>query len=249
MKKTQIIVMLILTSCFQTAPILAQVQKGTVFVGGSSNLQSNSSSTEFNAISISENSGTQFNLLPQASYYISNNWALGLGFRYRYNYSFSVSNGPQFGGYYNQERIDNNFGISLMARYNRQLSKRFAFFVQGVVTEGLWGKGKNIIENMNGGIGNKTITEIEYQFGKHLDLNIDVRPGISYFITPRFGLEATFASVYFSAFSAKSSSVGGTLKSSGYNMGYNLFPNGFSMAANFYFHPKPKAKPSEELEQ
>lgn len=240
------IVILLAASAISTSSF-AQIEKGTVFIGGRSVFSTSSSSLSSTSGS-SDSKSTGFSIEPQAGYYVSKNWAIGLGFTIRT--SNSTQNDLNIGttDFANQQKQQNDFGFNLLARYNKALSKRFAFFVNGTLSTGLWYKEKNTIEQKTGPTTIMNTTIIESRFGQSPNFNLDIRPGVTYFITPKFGIEATFASVFASYSSSKPTTSNQNIKSSAFNLGYNLYPAGFGLGVHYYFAPKPQKLVEEEVQ-
>ena len=223
----------------------AQIEKGTDIMGGRSSFSTNSSSVS-SPLGSTDSKGTSFSIEPQYGYYLSKNWAILLGF------NLGISNATQnnFNSVTNdfdKRKIQrNNFGFNVQTRYNKALSKRFAFFLQGTLGANISGKEKTTIEQKIGPTISKNTMVNVGKFGESPNFNLDIRPGVIYFVTPKLGIEATFASVYASFSSTKATAANQNTKASAFNLGYNLYPAGFSLGVNYYITPKPKPQTQEE---
>lgn len=240
------IVLLFATSILSTSSF-AQIEKGTVFMGGRSSFSTSSSSVS-SPWGSTDSKGTGFSIEPQAGYYISKNWAIGLGFNFRTSNSTQNDLNIISTDFANQQKQQNDFGFNLLTRYNKALSKRFAFFINGTLSTGLWYKEKKTIEQKTGPTTIINTTINEGKFGQSPSFFLDIRPGVTYFITSKFGVEATFASVYASYSSSKPTASNQNIKSSVFNLGYNLYPAGFGLGVHYYIAPKPKKQIQEEAE-
>ncbi|MES2477496.1 MAG: outer membrane beta-barrel protein [Bacteroidota bacterium] len=225
----------------------AQIEKGTVFIGGRSSFSTSSSSAS-SPLGSRDSKSTGFSIEPQAGYYVSKNWAIGLGLNVRTANSTTNDLNSVTTDFTKQQKQEYYFGFNFLARYNKTLSKRFAFFVNGTLSTGIWNKEKNTTEQKTGPttISNTTINE--GNFGESPNFNLDIRPGVTYFVTPKLGIEATFASIFASYGSSKATASNQNIKSSAFNLGYNLYPAGFALGVHYYFAPKPKKQATEETE-
>lgn len=239
------IVLLLAASAISTSSF-AQIEKGTVFLGGRSNFSFNPSETSNNFGNNKTNS-IFFRLSPRAGYYLSKSFAIGLGLDYNYDRGYNMVNAlaPTL-MYQENESIGNSLNLSILARYNKALSKRFAFFIDGTISTGVFSKTSDYQKLTTGGMTTITTQEINGKVGQ--SINFDFRPGIVYFISPKFGIEATFASVYGNYTNIKPEAKNGNMSANNFLLGYNLYPAGFGLGVHYYFAPKPKKLVEEEVE-
>lgn len=224
----------------------AQIEKGTIFLGGISAFSA--SPREISDMNGSQKTNsTYFWINPRGGYYLSKSFALGVSLDYHYSRNYQMNNtlAPVLQSS-EQETIQNSLGFSILARYNKPLSKRFAFFAEGTLSTQLWDKSKNYLKETNGGITTVISGESKGKIGRNIELV--VRPGITYFVSPKFGIDATFASVFANYANVKPDAANGYTSSKGFSTGYSFFPAVLSLGAHFYIAPKPKKQIREEEE-
>ncbi|MFA6152076.1 MAG: hypothetical protein WC716_12190 [Chitinophagaceae bacterium] len=224
----------------------AQIEKGTTFLGGSSAF--NMMPDEYSdPTSKTKSNSTNFWINPRAGYYLSKSFALGLslGYHYSRDYQMNTILTPVLQSS-ERERTQNSLGFSILARYNKSISKRFAFFAEGTLSTDILNQSNNYIKETNG--GNTTVASGETKGKIGQNLSILLRPGIVYFVNPKFGIDATFASVFADYSNVKPEAANGNLSSKRLNMGYSFFPSGISLGAHYYIAPKPKKQIREEEE-
>lgn len=109
------IVLLLAASAISTSSF-AQIEKGTVFLGGRSNFSFNPSETSNNFGNNKTNS-IFFSLSPRAGYYLSKSFAIGLGLDYNYDRGYNMVNAlaPNL-MYQENESIGNSLNLSILAR-------------------------------------------------------------------------------------------------------------------------------------
>lgn len=148
--------------------------------------------------------------------------------------------------YREQERTENSMGFSILARYNKALSKRFAFFAEGTLTTDILNKTKNYLKETNGGITTVVSGEVNGKIGQ--SINLVVRPGIAYFVSSKFGVDATFASLFANYANIKPDPANGNTSQKSFSTGYSFFPAALSLGVHYYIAPKPKKQIREEEE-
>lgn len=244
MNKAKILLLLAASSISTSS--FAQIEKGTVFLGGRSNFRFNPSENS-NIFGKNKTNSTFFSLSPRAGYYLSKSFAIGLGLEYNYDRGYNMVNAlaPTV-MYQENESIGNSLNLSILARYNKALSKRFAFFIDGTISTGVFSKTSDYQKQTTGGTTTITTQEINGKIGQ--SINFDFRPGIVYFVSPKFGLEATFASVYGNYTNIKPEAKNGNMSANNFLIGYNLYPAGFGLGAHYYFAPKPKKQVEQLVE-
>jgi hypothetical protein len=239
--------LLLLSASLWSLNTKAQIEKGTLFVGGRSSFGTTNSSIS-NPFGSSDSKGTNFSIVPQAGYYVNKNWAFGLGFTFNSVNGTENSLNVVTADYRKVKNQKKDFGFNLLARYNKALSKRFAFFVHSNLSTSLMSKEKITLDESRGSIKVDTTTINEGRFGQSPNFKLEIQPGITYFITPKFGIDATFASVFVNYSSTKATASNQNTKSSNFNLGYYFQPSNFWLGVHYYFAPKPKKQVVEEME-
>ena len=164
----------LLLICFATT---AQINKGSVLVGGDIIYLSNSYQAE-NVLANSElkSRSSSFLISPMIGFAVKDNLLFGFGFGYSNNTTKNKS-------ITDQERIvktkTNNYSLSVWGRKFYPISKSFYFFLQGGLTGGIGRRNdKNDPVNFN------NITENSFKIG------VNAYPGISYQLRKNFILDA-----------------------------------------------------------
>lgn len=143
----------------------AQTEKGTIILGGTASYQSTKSDAD------GARSAQNLNLVPNAGYFVADNFALGTGVGYNYSKSATANPVGQ-----NESVVVSPFG-----RYYVGLSDQFKFFGQASVPME-FGTVKPV--DVNGNSGSKT--------GKSNSIGVALSPGFSYFPTKKVGIEFAF---------------------------------------------------------
>jgi hypothetical protein len=149
--------------------------------------------------SVGGTSSTSFKILPSLGYFVSDKIAIGGTLGY-------VQNGSGSGIV---NTATNDFIVGLFGRYYMKPKSQFTFFGQGLLSF--------VSSSPQTGNGSSTT------FG------LGFSPGLNYFVSNRFSLEATFGEIGF-----KSTSVsGGGSSNTGFNFGFDLTDIGFGLNYKF----------------
>lgn len=130
-------------------------------------------------------------ITPEISYLLSNKLALGLGIGY--SYSQNKSESDQF----NSKNQGNGYSFSPFVQNYWMLGEKFGITL---ISRASVSFGKNTFEN-----NQEQSSEVNYW-----DLNLNVRPGVVYFVKPKFALQATSGGVGLGASRSKQVSEGDT---------------------------------------
>jgi hypothetical protein len=147
----------------------AQIEKGDIQLGGS---------VQFNSMDIEDINFQQFNISPRAGLFLSGTTSLGLQIDYSSTKQdvFSAQNGEVL------ESTSNQFIFSAYARFHKAVSENFYLYLQPAIG---FGTGKAKLDG----------TEL----GDLSSFNLGVGPGLTYFLSPRFALEATWGAVSYTS--------------------------------------------------
>lgn len=144
----------------------AQTDKGKVMLGGNTSYFYNKTNY----------SSSQATIIPSFGYFIKNNLAIGSDFTYtRYKNLYNSNNGI------NNYNISNGIGVSPFIRYYKFIENKLAFFGQANI--GAMHSHSHYTENTSNPTSN-TIAG-----------NINLKPGLVYFISPKIGVELTFGGI------------------------------------------------------
>jgi Outer membrane protein beta-barrel domain len=130
-----------------------------------------------------------FAIQPGVGYFIKDNIAIGATIGF-----VNSSSKPVGGG---SSASNSEFGIGLMARYYTTPASQFSLFAQGAF--------EFKSQSFDGG-------------GSTTGFGINAKPGINYFVSPHFSLEATIGEIGFSSLKAKDA----TDANNDFNFGFNL---------------------------
>ncbi|KAF2518521.1 porin family protein [Flavobacterium salilacus subsp. salilacus] len=161
---------LLLSAAAVFAFAYANAQEETTSTGGfSTGDVFISGSVGFGSEKTGDFKATEFNFSPRAGYFVSDNIALGLALGYN-----NTKQDEEF-GFGTAEVTTNTFEIGAFGRYYFMPASQFSLFTQLGVN---YGTTKSEIDNE--------------EFNKANGFNVEFAPGISYFISEHFALEATF---------------------------------------------------------
>ncbi len=149
------------------------------------------------------NGGTSegtFAIQPGVGYFINNNVAIGGTLGF-----VNTSSKPAGGG---SSASTSEFGIGLMARYYTTPASQFSLFAQGAF--------EFKSQTADGG-------------GGATGFGLNAKPGISYFVSKHFSIEATVGEIGFSSLKAK----GASEANNDFNFGFNLRDLGLGLNYKF----------------
>jgi len=159
-----------MTNAQETTSETVGFAKGDMFLSGSLGFSSDKDG---------ELKSNSFTVAPRAGYFVSDNIAIGL------ELGFSGSTFEEFDGFDFYDRKVNTFGIGAFGRYYFSPEGNFSFFGQlgaGYVSSQVK------FEGFDNGFGGDTTFEQPKVSG----FTVALAPGLSYFVSESFALEATF---------------------------------------------------------
>lgn len=220
----------------------AQIEKGTMFIGGRINFNRTSGELDIPTQRSEKSTLLNIGLNPRAGYFISNSFALGIGLDYQNSYTNNNTVDAFNNSSSRVKSWNNRIGLNVFGRYTKPVGKKFFLFLDGNIATGFGFNKSNQTSNMGG-----VITYAEYktkglEFGNYVSLLI--RPGIIYFISPKFGLETSYGSLGYTYNKVDAGPVSGSQKSS--DLGLNLGTSSLMLGVNYYFKCKPKPVVSQE---
>lgn len=168
----------------------AQTEKGTVLLGGNIGFGTSKSDVD------GAKSSTNFEIMPKAGYFVSNNTAVGLGLGYEYNKFESGAKSDEF-------------TVAPFTRCYRDLSDQFKFFSELSVPVG-FGSEKNAA-------GTKV--------AETTSVGVSLAPGFAFFPTKKIGVELAFSGISYENIKTEDGNgnkVDGASGSS-FNIGANFF--------------------------
>lgn len=193
---------IVLVAIFAVAGLTAsaQTEKGNVLLGGSIGLGTSKSDAS------GAKSSTNFEIMPKAGYFVSNNTAVGLGLGYEYN---KFSNG---------EKSD-VFTVAPFGRAYKNLSDQFKFFGELSVPLA-FGSEKNAA-------GDKD--------GESTSIGVALAPGFAFFPTKKVAIELAFSGISYSNIKTEDANGNKVDAASGssFNIGANFFAPSLGVAFHF----------------
>jgi outer membrane immunogenic protein len=159
-----------------------------VFVSGAFNISTSSSKETMGSVSIEGDKTFEFNFIPKAGYFISEDFAIGLGF----GFGTSKITSPKEITYSGEEEIikENSWIIAPFARYYFARTGELSFF-----GEASFGIGGGKTEYSEGGVT---------EDGPKLSMiGFGISPAISYNLSERFAIEAYFGSLGYSSITSE----------------------------------------------
>lgn len=194
--------------CSTTNYLQAQISKGTGLLGGSINFSSNKNenySTEY------RNKNSSFSITPSYGHFIKQNLAFGGELSYGTNRTSNKSfNDPE------QKQKSNAYGLGVFLRQYKNLgSSGFYLFLHSRA-------GVDLLRSKTEYTSGYSRTDT-----KGYDIRLNLSPGISYAVSPRFHIETGLNNLLYAGYSSSKSSQtsGGTTyksKGSGFNAGASV---------------------------
>ncbi len=209
----------------------AQLRKGTVLLGGALHAYSDDKNRDRN---LYEEEYASFSLSPVAGIFISDRWVVGLQPSVQYRRSFMSSADSNYSRYKNDDK-STTYGVGINARYYVPLNEKFAFFtnLSGVGYSFTKGRTKNERYDHPEFSIDRKYQENNYNIGLFAGL------GITYFLTPRIGLEATMGQIGYGFTKTRYKTVGQAAEGEpsmvkNYRGSFNITPGSFGLGFMFY---------------
>ncbi len=183
----------------------SQTAKGKKFIGGMlNNLTWKHTSTSNGNIN---QLGLQ--IVPDFGYFIKDDFAIGA------NLNIGIYNTHSN----NLDINSTSYGIGGFARYYKKITDKFLFFANAGVSYA-YGTGRWGSSNINEQVRSNT-------------LSFAISPGLVYFISPKFGLEASFGNLHYTHTSSENITLAQKRQSSDFGPSFNLAT--FFFGLNYYF--------------
>jgi hypothetical protein len=163
----------------------SQINKGTWLLGGDLSLGSSSSTNSL--VNAPSNQSNYFNMTPRIGWFISNNLVIGLSPRYSSSFHKTTSNNAG-------NTTSTGYSIAPFVRYYKPLNEKWAIFAE------FDGIGLNFSSSKYEGDNDPNVIENSSQ---GYSLGIFVKPGVTYFISPKVGIEASLGSLGYGFFHTK----------------------------------------------
>ncbi|WP_291908104.1 DUF6850 family outer membrane beta-barrel protein [Chitinophaga sp. CB10] len=189
---------------FGTQVAKAQISKGDILLGGNVNVISSSEKVKD---ADKKNTSTSFGISPKVGYALNSNWVLGVFVGTNFGFEKNTAD-------VKTKTLDINPGI-FVRNYHMLGDSKFAFFAEG---------------NASYGFGNKKVADVKtYSYNK---FNVNVQPGISYFVTKHFMVEGMFGGIGYQFQQKKDEATGVKTNFSDFGV---QFTQQFSLGVNFLF--------------
>jgi hypothetical protein len=199
---------------------LAQINKGTVLLGGNLSFSRNVSK---NTSPMNKYSGevNTFSLNPTLGFFVSDKWMAGLNIGYS---NVNSSNNNPLGSFPSESETNLNLlSVGPVVRYYQPVSDKISFFGQANMG---FGFGKSTYESRYNGNSDTQ----EYNVSSFV---IGLNPGVVFFLTRRIGLEASIGSLSFNRSSSKSESDDAEQENNSVGISFN--PTQLGLGINYYF--------------
>ena len=174
----------------------AQIQKGTMFIGGNAGFSSAGGETKSGGVSVDDPKSTNFNIAPVGGYYVTDKIAVTLGVGFDYALSKSESGNNE------TKTTSNLFSVIPGVRYNMPITEKFGAFLQGSAQVGFGGSTNS---NTVGGVK----TSVDQNDFK---LDIGIAPGILYFIKENLAIEASYGRLGYNTSKSTNEAPGGDIE-------------------------------------
>lgn len=217
----------------------AQTEKGNILLGASVNYSQGKSKYQGeNTPDIYlENKNSNVNENVRVGYFFANNFAAGVLLTHQYSLSSqkNVNNQPLNPGTTDSKNIGNTINAGLFLRgYKTFAENKFAFFYE---LSGSYVFGRN---NGTTTVKNNFATTITKSHNDISGFNVGIRPGFTYFITKKIGLEASVGNLAFNsqkteAYDNNNTKTSTTTHS---NFDFNLSAATLYIGATFYLGGK-----------
>jgi hypothetical protein len=200
----------------------AQIARGTKFAGLALNFNGANTNNQNTDYSYKQkNWGIGLN--PEYAAFLKDNFALGIGLNFSYGGSKSESS--NLDSQSSSRSINTNYSIRPFIRNYKMLGQKFGIFLHSSFSASI-GKQKTKNSNEEGNSENQYNT---------LGLGLSVGPGIVYFISEKWVVEATTGSAGFYYTSSKSISPSSTYKNTNFGADFNVGLNSWGLGLKYYF--------------
>lgn len=202
-----------------------------MFVGGQIDFYSHKNSS-VDSLYKDDYNYKEFQLIPDFGYFITNNFAIGL------NFNFGTNNQKQKYSSYStyfitQETKSTTYGGGGFARYYCKIADKFFFILNGGITY------TSQPEKLT-----YSTTDPSYVFSSNNPANqeiqnhntdITIAPGLTYFMTPKLGIQVDFGNLYYTNSTSKNTTIKRDNHNNNQSTGINLNSSTFNVGLSYYF--------------
>ncbi len=209
----------------------AQFRKGAVLLGGY--VDANSDKKDYDRGYYDEDNRTFVSVSPVAGVFISNRWMVGLRPSIQYQHSFTASRDSS--NKYKYDDRNTTYGLGINARYYMPINEKFMFFAN------LSGVGYSLTK---GHTKNERFDQPELSFdhkyqSNSYNIGLFAGLGVTYFLTPKIGLEATMGQIGYGFTKTKSKTLGEATESEpstskNFRGSFNINLSYFGLGLMFY---------------
>lgn len=210
----------------------AQLRKGTVLLGG--HLHAYSDNRDHDRYYYEEEKYASVSFSPVAGVFISDRWMVGLQPSIQYRRSFASTPDSSYNHYRNDDK-STSYGVGINARYYVPLNEKFAFFtnLSGIGYSFTKGRTTTVRRNQPESDSDHKRRENSYNIGLFAGL------GMTYFITPRIGLEATLGQIGYGFTKTSSELLGQAVErepniTKNFRGSFTVSPASFGLGFMFY---------------
>ncbi len=189
---------------FGTQVAKAQISKGDILLGGNVNVNTHSQKTKDADDKLTT---TSFGVSPKVGYALNNNWVVGVFAGTNFGFAKDANNNKT-------KSLSIAPGI-FVRNYQMLGQSKFAFFAEG---------------NASYGFGNTKYNGDK--LNSFNSFNVNVAPGIAYFVTKRFMIEGQFGGLGYNWKQTKAEGTGTKVNTSDFNFN---FTQEFALGVNFKF--------------
>jgi hypothetical protein len=200
----------------------AQLKKGNTLINGSFSITA--SKQENLQLQPSMNKTSGFSIMPRAGIFISDKTALGVGIGYNYvktEYAYDNFGSPST----SQQKTD-GFSISPFLRRYFALGDKVAFFLDGRLIFG-FGNSSSEYHLFDGFTGQVQVISLS---NDTFTTGVAAKPGVAFFVSPKWGLEVSFANLGFDYSKARDSD------SESYKFNFSHGLDALNFGAAFYIN-------------
>jgi hypothetical protein len=215
------------------ATVHAQTQKGKIVIGGQINLSGNNDYS-VDTLNSYEYSSFGFQISPEAGYFISDHLAIGGSLIFGIsNYSTTYKNPGQTPSKLKFETNSTNYGVGVFARYYLKLTDKFYFCATGEAAYRYEPQKVKYTYNDPDYIyptNNPSTQKIHRN-----TFSVRIAPGLTYFITPKLGIQGSFGNLRYSNSTSKNTSLNFDNHDNSESYGINLGLSSLYLGLNYYF--------------
>jgi outer membrane protein len=220
-------ILLMVAMLFATNFAFAQLSKGNLLVTGAFSVGSTSQENTINSKTTDGPSTSNFSIIPNVSYFINDRLSVGVELGYS-SLSAELVDVRSSSTTVTTKDVTSGLGLSPFVRYYFPLGQKFYFYGQGGfgITSG---KINNTTTTVTTFFGTQT-TEVKSESDLSA-FNVGFRPGITYFFTDRFALDASFGLLNYSNTTVKLDKD----ETKNSELNFNIIPNSLNFGLSYRF--------------